>query len=146
MAASLYFYEGFKLNLAKGDLQLDTDVFRVSLHKNITGVSDLTFSTYSQLGSAVTGGGYPASGKQASFLSLIVQAGATLRWNLSDVWFSANGSTIDSIRAFVLWQSNATQANAKLIAWGGLSSSSFSITDTNRLTIQWNASGVMELT
>ena len=28
MAASLYFYEGFKLNLAKGDIQLDTELFR----------------------------------------------------------------------------------------------------------------------
>lgn len=146
MAASLYFYEGFKLNLGKGDIQLDTDQFRVSLHKTNAAVSDVTFSTWSQLGSDITGGGYGVSGKPVSFLSLIVQAGATLRWNLSDVWFSANGSSFSSVKAFAIWQSNATQASAKLIGWGQLSSAQFSVSDTNRLTIQWAAAGVAELT
>lgn len=62
------------------------------------------------------------------------------------MFWSANGGTIDSIRTYVLMQTNGTSTASKLIAWGQISSAEISVTDTNRLTIQWAANGVFTLT
>lgn len=140
-------YHSFKVHMANALIDLDTDNFRVVLYKTIAaGISDPTLSIRSDItvSEVANGSGYLTYGKSLSTPAVTTLGSGTLSWNASDVWWSALGGPIASIKSFVVLQSNATTANSRLVAWGQLTDTGVvSITAGNRVTLQWAANGLM---
>lgn len=138
MAATFNIYNSFKVNMANGTIDVDTDVFRVLLYQTLSGVSDATLSSKGSLNaSEVTeANGYSSSGKTLSNVSYAL-SGSNAKFDADDVFWSATGS-ITSMKAFVILVSGGNE----LVGWGQISTTSVSLTNTNRITLQWAATGL----
>ena len=146
MAAGAWkFYDTTRQKLGNGVINLSTGVFYVTLHTPATNAATVTLSSKGSLDNEVTSGnGYSNSAMSLCSHTWASVAAGTYRFDASDWFVSANGGTIPSansdIQYGVIWQSGGA-----LLCFSTLSTSSFNITDTNRLTIQFNASGIFEL-
>lgn len=141
-AAAWAFYNKFKEYLADGTLDLDNDIFRMSLHKSTSNASTATLSTYAQLTNEVTNGnGYVTTGKTLSATTWAAGASASeMRFDGTAAIWTASGGDIASVMYAVIYESAG-----KLMSWSKLSSSIFSVTDGNTLTVTPSANGVFEL-
>ncbi len=68
------------------------------------------------------------------------------KFDTDDAFWSANGGTISNIKYAVIWISGASTNARHLLCRSTLSSTQFSISSGNRLTITMNSSGVLTLT
>lgn len=143
-AAAWEFYDTFKKYMADGTLDLDTDIFKLSLHKSTSNASLATLSSYASLDNEVTNGnGYTTGGKSMVSTTWSVGVSASemrFDWRTSGTIWTASGGSISSIMYGVIRESAG-----KLVAWSKLSSSIFAVTDGNTLTITPSANGVFEL-
>jgi len=141
-AAAWAFYNKFKEYMADGTLDLDTDIFQLSLHKSTSNASTATLSTYASLDNEVTqANGYLTGGKTLSATTWSVGASASeMRFDATAAIWTASGGSVTSIMYAVIRESAG-----KLVAWSKLSSSVFAVTDGNTLTITPSANGVFEL-
>ena len=141
MAASAWkvFNEAKKF-LLTGDIDLNTQVVVLGLFKASSNASTFTLST----GASVTVACSQGLITQKKTLSAItVTAGASakvIRFDNTDLVFTASTASAFSVLYAVIYVSGG-----KAIAWSKLSTSGFSVTATNTLTIQFNASGIFEL-
>lgn len=143
-------FDGFKRYMADGTLDLDGTVFRVGLYTGDANISAGAVSALSVVGSVsneiADGNGYSTSGKTFSATTWSTGAsGGEMRFDATAVFWSANGGNITSIQFAVIWASGASAGGRKLVAYSQLSTSAFSLTDTNRLTITPSANGIFEL-
>ena len=138
MAATLNLYNSFKVNMANGTIDVDTDIMRVLLYQTVGGLSDLTFSSKGSISASevANGNGYVTGGKTLSNVSYAL-SGANAKFDADDTFWSATGA-ITSMKAFVILVSGANE----LVGWGQLSTTSVSLTSTNRVTLQWAATGI----
>lgn len=141
------FYNEFKKYMADGTLDLDGNIFRVSLYTSATDVGTVTQSVISELSGEVTeANGYSSSGKTLSATTWAQGASASeYRFDSTAVFWSANGGTIASVKYAVVWVSGASAGARKLVCYSQLSTSAFSVTAGNRLTITPSANGIFEL-
>jgi hypothetical protein len=143
MAATFTVYESFKKNMQNGTLDMDTDVLKVVLWQTLSGVSIPTASLAGSLTSTqvTNGNGYTTGGKTLSNTSVTI-SGSNAKFDADDTWWSANGGSIQNMAAFTIQLTNGTSANAVLVGWGQLSTTAVSITNTNRVTLQWASTGL----
>ena len=148
MAAGAWtFYNEFKKYMADGTLDLDANIFRVTLHTSASNAATTTFSVHGSITAEIAdGNGYSTSGKTLSATTWAVGASASeYRFDSTAVFWSANGGNIANIKFAVVWVSGASAGARKLVAYSQLSTAQFTLTDTNRLTITPSANGVFEL-
>lgn len=132
--------------MGDGTLDFDGGIFYLTLHTPASNAATITLSSQGSLDNEITSGnGYSNSAMTLSATSWTSVAASTYRFDASDWFVSANGGTIPSansdIQFGVIWQSGGA-----LVCFSTLSTTAFNITDTNRLTVQLNASGVFQLT
>lgn len=147
MAASAWVvFNQAKHNIGNGVIDLSAGEFRISLHS--TGASanlvgDITIKT--SVGSEVTGGAYAAGG--LSLANNTWTAGASAgqqRFDSDDPIWTASGSDIVDVRYAVV-ATSVTATSGLLLCYAALSTTQFTVTTGNTLTIQMNANGIFTL-
>jgi hypothetical protein len=141
MAASAWrVYNEAKKYLQTGDIDLNTAVLKIGIFKASSNASTYTLST----GASITVAASHGIKTQAKTLSSVtVTAGASakvIRFDAADVVFTASTASAFSALYAVIYASGG-----KAIAWCKMSTSGFSVTASNTLTIAFNASGIWEL-
>jgi hypothetical protein len=132
-----------KLKLGTGSITLGAGtVFNLTLHSigaSANLISGLV-SVFTSIGSECTGGGYTAVGNTLSSNTWAI-SGQNAKFDSSD-WV-VTGS-IASIKYAVIMQS-VSGTSGLVLCYSTLSATPFSVTGTNTLTIQMNASGIFTL-
>jgi hypothetical protein len=149
MAASAWaVYNLAKKKIGNATISLAATVFRMTLHTSASNAATATLGTYASVTNEVSeANGYSSSGK--ALTSEIWTAGASAgqyKFDTDDAFWSADGGAIANIKYAVIWLSGASAGGRHLLCNSTLSTSQFSISSGNRLTIQMNAAGVLTLT
>lgn len=146
MANPWKLYNTAKNKIGNSTIDLDAGVFYMALFQSASNASTATLSTYNSVTSEVTGtNGYTTGGKALGAVTWGVgQNASAYKFDASDEFWSANGGTISNISLAVIYQSIGTSKH--LLAWSRLTTAQLSLADTNRLTIQLDATlGIFEL-
>jgi hypothetical protein len=144
-AAAWRLYAKAKQYLGNGTITLGTGGFKLALFRGSSSASTLTFSTFSQLSTRqASGGAYVAGGKYLTpSAGTWTLAGSTITFDYTSlgITFTASGSVISAVQYAVIYNSAG-----KLLCWSKLSTSPFSVSDPNTLTVLPAATGVFTLT
>jgi hypothetical protein len=152
MAASAWkIYREAKKKLGAGTLVLSSGNFRMALYRNSASGTITSLSTIS-IKSSVAGeisatGGYAAGGKVLSDVIWTTGVSALqikFTYTTIGIVFTASGASLKNIRYALIFKS-ASAGGGPVICYCSLSSSNFSITSPNTLTIIPAATGVFTL-
>ena len=140
-------YNKAKKSIGNGTLNLAGTVWRISLVTSASNFATFTISTFASLTNEIAdGNGYSTSGKAMTSEVWTVGASAKqYKFDADDVIWTATGGTIANIKAAVIWQSGASALARKLLCFASLTSTQFTLSTNNTLTIQMNASGILTL-
>ena len=152
MAASAWqLYSYAKRYIGNGTITLGAGVFKMVLAATASNASTFTLSTYASLTSEISAtGGYATGGKNLVPATGSWVVGTTtnqFKFTMSSVGlaFTASGASLTNIRYAIL--RNSTGAGAgKLLCFCQLSSTQFTVTSPNTLTILPAATGIFTLT
>jgi len=119
----------------------------MTLHTSASNAATVSLGVYASVtGEVSEANGYSSSGKALTGEVWTVGASATqYKFDTDDAFWSANAGTIANIKYAVIWISGASANGRHLLCRSTLSTSQFSISSGNRLTITMNASGVLTL-
>ena len=140
-------YNEAKKYIGNATINLSATVFRITLHTSASNANTATLSIFNELTNEVSeANGYSSSGKAMTNEVWTVGASAgQYKFDADDVFWSASGGAISNVKFAVIWLSAATSATRRLLCRSQLSTSQFSISSGNRMTIQVNASGILTL-
>lgn len=140
-------YNLAKKKIGNGSIPLNSTAFRIQLHTSASNFNTATLGVISSVDNQVTeANGYSSSGKAlASEVWTVGASAGQYKFDADDVFWSANGGTIANIKGAVIWISGASAGARHLLCRSVLSTSQFSISAGNRLTIAMNASGILTL-
>lgn len=131
--------------VGNGTINLAATTFRIALFTSASNFATLTLGLLGSVTNQVTeANGYSSSGK--ALTNEVWTAGASAgqyKFDADDVFWSANGGTIPNIKGAVLFTSGASAGACHLVARCSLTSSQFTISTGNRLTIQMAAAGIL---
>lgn len=152
MAASAWqLYNKAKQHLGNGTITLGAGVFKMFLTRSASNASTFTLSTYASVTNEISAtGGYTTGGKNLVPATALWTVGASAKqykFTMSSVGlaFTASGASLTNIRYAIL--RNSTGAGAgKLLCFCQLSSSQFTVTSPNTLTVLPAATGIFTLT
>ena len=138
-------YNEAKKYIGNGTLKLDT-AKRITLHTSASNANTATLSIYSELTSEVTSGnGYSSSGKALSNIAWTVGASAgSYKFDADDVVWTGTGGSIANIKIAVI-SNTSGGASGKLLCRSVLSSSQFTLSSGNTMTIQMASGGILTL-
>lgn len=148
MAAGAFtFYNKAKKKIGNGTISLASTVMRMSLVTSASNFATATLSTFASLTNEIAdGNGYSTSGKAlASEVWTVGASAGQYKWDAADPIWTATGGTIANIKAAVIWISGASAGARHLICYSQLSSSQFTLSQNNTLTVTINASGIATL-
>ena len=160
MAASAWqLYNSGKRYIGNGTITLGAGNFKMALARSTAsaGVSTFTLSTFNQITSAgfeiSATGGYTTGGKAlvpATGQWTVGASAKQIKFTYSTVGltFTASGSSLNNVKyAIISYGASAAVASArKLLCFCQLSSSQFSVSSPNTLTVLPAATGVFTLT
>lgn len=139
------FFSKAKQYLMDGTLDLDTDVFNLTLHTSAAALTTASLSLLTSFGSVgsevASTSGYSSSG--TALQSVTWASGASAgeqRFDAADVVVTALGSDIANIKFAVI-----SDAAGQLLCYSCLSTSQYTVTAGNTHTIQFAAGGIFEL-
>lgn len=144
------FYQQFRDSMANGDMDLDDDSFFLALYLNAgnadtltQGVNDLIADVTSE---HAANNGYSAGGIALTTVWTLATDTMTFDYTSSPVWTAASGSII--ARYAVLWDTTPSTPLDPLMCMTTLDNTPLdvTVTDTNTLTVDANASGVFTMT
>ena len=139
------FYNEFKKYLGNGDAQMDGQ-FRMSLFTSASNAATGTLSTISEVTNEIAdGNGYSTSGKALTETWGTGASASEFRFDATAVIWTATGGNIANIKFAVIWASGASAGARKLVCYSQLSTSQFTVTTGNTLTITPSANGIFEL-
>lgn len=140
-------YNEAKKYIGNATLNLSATVFRITLHTSASNANTATLSTYNELTGEVTeSNGYSSSGKALTSEVWTVGASAgQYKFDADDVIWTATGGNIANIKIAAIWISAATTANRKLLCRSVLTTSQFTLSTGNTLTLQMNSAGIITL-
>lgn len=129
--------------IGNSTLNLSATVFRMTLHTSASNAATLTLGVYNSLTGEVTeANGYSSSGKALTSEVWTVGASAkSYKFDFDDVVWTGTGGTIPNIKFAAVWISAAASANRHLLAVASLTSSQFTLSANNTLTLQINSLG-----
>ena len=153
MAASAWtLYNYAKRYIGNGTIKLGTGVFKMALTRTSSNASTLTLSTWGQITAEISAtGGYVAGGRNLVPATAQWTVGASakqMKFTMSTIGltFTASGASLTSIRNAVIRNSGSTVALSKLLCFSALSTTQFTVTSPNTLTILPAATGIFTLT
>jgi hypothetical protein len=152
MAASAWqLYNKAKQSIGNGTITLGAGVFKMVLATSASNASTFTLSTYASVTNEISAtGGYVTGGKDLVPATALWTVGASAKqykFTMSTVGlaFTASGASLTNIKYAIL--RNSTGAGAgKLLCFCQLSSSQFTVTSPNTLTVLPAATGIFTLT
>ena len=152
MAATAWqLYNKAKQYIGNGTITLGAGVFKMVLANSASNTSTFTLTAYSQITGEISAtGGYATGGKQLVPAAAYWTVGASakqFKFTMSTVGlaFTASGASLTNIRYAIL--RNSTGAGAgRLLCFCQLSSSQFTVTSPNTLTVLPAATGIFTLT
>ena len=152
MAASAWqLYNSAKKYIGNGSITLGAGVFKMVLARTSSNASTFTLSTYAQITAEISAtGGYATGGKNLIPATAIWTVGASakqMKFTMSSVGlaFTASGASLTNIRYAILRNSTGASAG-RLLCFCQLSSSQFTVTSPNTLTVLPAATGIFTLT
>ena len=148
MAASAWqLYNYAKRYIGNGTIELGVGNFKMALFTSASNASTFTLSTFASLTSEISAtGGYTSGGKALVPATGQWTVGASAKqmkftYSAIGLTFTASGSSLSNIKYAVIYQSGG-----KLLCFCQLSSSQFSVSSPNTLTVLPAATGVFTLT
>lgn len=151
MAASAWqLYNSAKKYIGNGTITLGAGVFKMLLATSASNASTFTLTAYSQITNEIAAtGGYTTGGKNLVPATAYWTVGASakqMKFTMSTVGlaFTASGASLTNIKYAVLRNSTGAAAG-KLLCFCQLSSSQFTVTSPNTLTVLPAATGIFTL-
>ena len=148
MAAQAFkVYNLAKKKIGNSSLSLASTAFRMTLHTSASNAATLTLGVYNSLTNEVTeANGYSSSGKALANEVWTVGASAkSYKFDFDDVVWTGTGGTIPNIKFAVVWLSAAASANRHLLATASLTSTQFTLSQNNTLTLAINSLGCLTM-
>jgi|TARA_R110000868_G_scaffold83768_1_gene236593 hypothetical protein len=152
MAATAWqLYNSAKKYIGNGTITLGAGVFKMVLAQTASNASTFTLSTYASVTNEVAAaGGYTTGGRDLVPATAQWTVGASAKqqkFSMSAVGlaFTASGASLVNIRYAILRNSTGATAG-KLLCFCQLSSSQFTVTSPNTLTVLPAATGIFTLT
>jgi len=152
MAATAWqLYNSAKKYIGNGTITLGAGVFKMVLAQTASNASTFTLSTYASVTNEVAAaGGYVTGGRDLVPATAQWTVGASAKqqkFTMSAVGlaFTASGASLVNIRYAILRNSTGAAAG-KLLCFCQLSSSQFTVTSPNTLTVLPAATGIFTLT
>jgi hypothetical protein len=153
MAASAWqLYNKAKQSIGNGTITLGAGVFKMVLARSASNASTFTLSTYASVTNEISAtGGYVTGGKNlvpATALWTVNPLSAKqYKFTMSSVGlaFTASGASLTNIKYAIIRNSTGATAG-KLLCFCQLSSSQFTVTSPNTLTVLPAATGIFTLT
>lgn len=155
MAATAWqLYNTAKRYIGNGTIELGAGNFKMALFRTSSNASTFTLSTFGQLTSQISAtGGYVSGGKALVPATGQWTTGASAKqmkftYSTVGLTFTASGASLNNIRyAVITYGASAAVASArKLVCFCQLSSSNFTVSSPNTLTVLPAATGVFTLT
>lgn len=147
MAASAWvIFDRAKHYIGDGTIDLSGGEFRISLHMTAASanlIADVTIK--SSIASESSGGGYVAGGQSLS--SPLWTDGASAgeqKFDATDPIFTASASNLVNVRYAVI-ATSVTATSGILLCYAALSTSQFTVSSGNTLTVQMNSNGIFTL-
>lgn len=147
-------YARAKKYFGNGTITLGAGIFKMSLHRASASAAILVLSTRDKF-SSVPGeisavGGYAAGGRTLPPATAKWTAGASAKqmrfsYTTLGLIYTASGASLSNIKYALIHFSAGSTTSGKVLCFVTLSSSAFTITSPNTLTIIPNASGVFTL-
>jgi hypothetical protein len=152
MAATAWqLYNKAKQYIGNGTITLGAGVFKMLLATSASNASTFTLTAYSEITGEISAtGGYVAGGKDLVPATAYWTVGASakqFKFTMSTVGlaFTASGASLTNVKYAIL--RNSTGAGAgRLLCFCQLSSSQFTVTSPNTLTVLPAATGIFTLT
>ena len=151
MAASAWqLYNKAKQSIGNGTITLGAGVFKMVLATSASNASTFTLSTYASVTNEISAtGGYVTGGKNLVPATALWTVGASAKqykFTMSTVGlaFTASGASLTNIKYAILRNSTGATAG-KLLCFCQLSSSQFTVTSPNTLTVLPAATGIFTL-
>jgi hypothetical protein len=148
MAASAWqLYNSGKRYIGNGTIELGVNNFKMALFTSASNTSTFTLSTFASLTNEISAtGGYVTGGKALVPATGQWTVGASAKqmkftYSTIGLTFTASGSALTDIKYAVIYQSGG-----KLLCFCQLSSSQFTVSSPNTLTVLPAATGVFTLT
>jgi len=152
MAATAWqLYNSAKKYIGNGTITLGAGVFKMLLARSASNASTFTLTAYSQITNEISAtGGYATGGKNLVPATAYWTVGASakqMKFTMSTVGlaFTASGASLTNIKYAVLRNSTGASAG-RLLCFCQLSSSQFTVTSPNTLTVLPAATGIFTLT
>ena len=151
MAASAWqLYNKAKQYIGNGTITLGAGVFKMVLANSASNTSTFTLTAYSQITGEISAtGGYVTGGKNLVPATAYWTVGASakqMKFTMSTVGlaFTASGASLTNIKYAILRNSTGATAG-RLLCFCQLSSSQFTVTSPNTLTVLPAATGIFTL-
>ena len=152
MAATAWqLYNSAKKYIGNGTITLGAGVFKMVLAQTASNASTFTLSTYASVTNEVAAaGGYVTGGRNLVPATAQWTVGASAKqqkFSMSAVGlaFTASGASLVNVRYAILRNSTGAAAG-KLLCFCQLSSTQFTVTSPNTLTVLPAATGIFTLT
>ena len=152
MAASAWqLYNKAKQSIGNGTITLGAGVFKMVLARSASNASTFTLSTYASVTNEISAtGGYVTGGKNlvpATGQWTVGASAKQMKFTMSTVGlaFTASGASLTNIKYAILRNSTGATAG-RLLCFCQLSSSQFTVTSPNTLTVLPAATGIFTLT
>jgi len=152
MAATAWqLYNKAKQYIGNGTITLGAGVFKMVLATSASNASTFTLTAYSQITNEISAtGGYVTGGKNlvpATGQWTVGASAKQMKFTMSTVGlaFTASGASLTNIKYAILRNSTGATAG-KLLCFCQLSSSQFTVTSPNTLTVLPAATGIFTLT
>ena len=152
MAATAWqLYNKAKQYIGNGTITLGAGVFKMVLANTASNASTFTLTAYSQLTGEISAtGGYVSGGKNLVPATALWTVGASakqFKFTMSTVGlaFTASGASLTNIKYAIIRNSTGALAG-RLLCFCRLSSSQFTVTSPNTLTVLPAATGIFTLT
>lgn len=154
MAATAWqLYNSAKKYIGNGTITLGAGSFKMALTQSTSNASTFTLSTFGSVTNQASGGGYVSGGKELVPATGYWTTGASAKqmkftYSTVGLTFTASGSSLANVKyAVITFGASAAVASArKLLCFCQLSSSQFTVTSPNTLTVLPAATGVFTLT
>jgi hypothetical protein len=148
MAAQAFkIYNLAKKKIGNTSINLAATVFRMTLHTSASNAATLTLGVYNSLTNEVAeANGYSSSGKALTGEVWTVGASAkSYKFDFDDVIWTGTGGTIPNIKFATVWLSAAASANRHLLLTASLTSTQFTLSQNNTLTLAINSLGAFTM-
>lgn len=146
-ASALTFYDIFSESLGNNTVNMASDAVRLALFTSTYSPNVGTHVTFSELTNELTtANGYTATGALLAYdgVTRWGETSGTATFRAENVAWTADGGSITA-RYAVLYSATAVTNNLIGYILLDTTPADVTVTDTNTLTVQWNASGIFTL-